>query len=110
LNNDKLNVEITDNGDVVDIVELSSGQLAKVNTATLLAIRKLMSSISKSKINVLFLDEVIGVLDEYGKEKLVEILLQEQELNTFVVSHGWEHPLLQKITVVDKDKISVLET
>lgn len=109
LNNDKLNVQITDDGDTVDIVEISSGQLAKVNTATLLAIRKLMSSISKSKINVLFLDEVIGVLDEAGKEKLVEILLQEQDLNTYVVSHGWAHPLLEKITVVNRNKISVLE-
>lgn len=109
LNNDKLNVLITENGDTVDIEELSSGQLTRVNTATLLAIRKLMSSISKSKINVLFLDEVISVLDDEGKEKLVEILLQEKELNTYVVSHGWEHPLLEKITVVNRNKISVLE-
>ena len=28
-----------------------------------------MSSISKSRINVLFLDEVTNVLDEAGKEK-----------------------------------------
>src|SRR6185437_15218343 len=55
---DKLNVNITDNGSTVDILALSSGELARVNTATLLALRKLMSSISKSKINVLFLDEV----------------------------------------------------
>ena len=50
-----------------------------------------MSSISKSKINILFLDEVINVLDESGREKLVEVLLQE-DLNTYVVSHGWTHP------------------
>ena len=47
--NDKLNVQITDNGNIVDILALSSGELARVNTATLIAIRKLMSSISKSK-------------------------------------------------------------
>ena len=52
--NDKLNVQITDNGNIVDILALSSGELARVNTATLIAIRKLMSSISKSKINILF--------------------------------------------------------
>ena len=34
-----------------------------------------MSSISKSRINILFLDEVINVLDETGREKLVEVLL-----------------------------------
>jgi len=109
LSNDKLNVLITEDGDTVDITELSSGQLTRVNTATLLAIRKLMSSISKSRINVLFLDEVISVLDADGKEKLVEVLLQEKDLNTYVVSHGWEHPLLEKITVVDRNKISELE-
>ena len=106
--NDKLNVEITDNSKIVDILALSSGELARVNTSTLLAIRKLMSSISSSRINTLFLDEVIAVLDEQGREKLVEILLQEN-LNTYIVSHGWTHPLLAKIDVIKEDNISRLE-
>tara|TARA_R110001583_G_scaffold23925_2_gene87749 strand:- start:149 stop:676 length:528 start_codon:yes stop_codon:yes gene_type:complete len=106
--NDKLNVEITDNSKIVDILALSSGELARVNTSTLLAIRKLMSSISSSRINTLFLDEVIAVLDDQGREKLVEILLQEQ-LNTYIVSHGWTHPLLAKIDVIKEDNISRLE-
>lgn len=105
---DKLNVNITDNGNNVDILALSSGELARVNTSTLLALRKLMSSISKSRINVLFLDEVINVLDEAGREKLVEVLLNE-ELNTYIVSHGWSHPLLNKLEVVKEDNISRIE-
>ena len=108
VSNDKLNVEITDNGNVVDILALSSGELARVNTATLIAIRKLMSSISKSKINILFLDEVTNVLDDQGREKLVEVLLRE-DLNTYIVSHGWSHPLLEKIEVVKDGNISTLE-
>jgi DNA repair exonuclease SbcCD ATPase subunit len=107
--NDKLNVRITDNGNIVDILALSSGELARVNTATLLAIRKLMSSISKSKINILFLDEVINVLDDIGREKIVEVLLQEKDLNTYIVSHGWTHPLLEKIEVVKQGNVSKLE-
>ena len=106
--NDKLNVQVTDNENIVDILALSSGELARVNTATLIAIRKLMSSISKSRINILFLDEVINVLDEAGREKLVEVLLQEN-LNTYVVSHGWTHPLLEKIEVVKHNNVSALE-
>ena len=106
---DKLNVEITDNGNIVDILALSSGELARVNTATLIAIRKLMSSISKSKINILFLDEVINVLDDIGREKMVELLIKEDELNTYVVSHGWTHPLLDKIEVVKDGNVSKLE-
>jgi len=108
VSNDKLNVQITDAGNAIDILALSSGELARVNTATLLAIRKLMSSISKSKINILFLDEVISVLDDIGKERLVEVLLRE-ELNTYLVSHGWSHPLLEKIEVVKEENISRLE-
>ena len=108
VSNDKLNVQITDNENIVDILALSSGELARVNTATLIAIRKLMSSISKSRINILFLDEVINVLDDSGREKMVEVLLQE-DLNTYVVSHGWTHPLLEKIEVVKDGNVSKLE-
>ena len=107
--NDKLNVEIDDNGKTVDILALSAGELARVNTSTLLAIRKLMSSISKSQINVLFLDEVTNVLDEQGKELLVELLLGEENLNTYIVSHGWSHPLLARIEVIKEEKMSRLE-
>ena len=108
VSNDKLNVQITDNENIVDILALSSGELARVNTATLIAIRKLMSSISKSRINILFLDEVINVLDDSGREKMVEVLLQE-DLNTYVVSHGWTHPLLEKIEVIKEGNVSKLE-
>jgi len=108
VSNDKLNVEITDNGKLVDITDLSSGELARVNTSTLIAIRRLMNSISKSRINILFLDEVINVLDEAGREKLVEVLLNEN-LNTYIVSHFWTHPLLEKVVVIKENEISRLE-
>jgi DNA repair exonuclease SbcCD ATPase subunit len=108
INNDKLNVEIDDNGKPVEILALSSGELARVNIATLIAIRKLMASISKSRINILFLDEVTQALDEQGKEKVVEVLLGEENLNTFMVSHGWTHPLLSKIEVIKEENMSYL--
>lgn len=107
VNNDKLNVEITDNGNVIEILALSSGELARVNTSTLLAIRKLMSSLSSTRINVLFLDEVMTVLDDNGKERLVEVLLEE-DLNTYLVNHGWSHPLLEKVEVVKQANVSRL--
>ena len=68
-----------------------------------------MSSISKSRINVLFLDEVTNVLDEVGNEQMVEILLGEENLNTYIVSHGWTHPLLSKIEVIKENEISRLD-
>lgn len=106
---DKLNVDLTDDGINVDINTLSSGELARVNTSTLLAIRKLLSSLSSSRLNLLFLDEVLNVLDEFGKQKLIEILNKEEDLNTFIVSHGWQHPLVSKLHVEKDNNISRLE-
>ena len=106
--NDKLNVEVSDNGNIIDILALSSGELARVNIATLVAIRKLMTSISRSQINVLFLDEVNQALDEVGKEKVVEVLMKEENLTTYMVSHGWTHPLLHKIEITKEENISSL--
>lgn len=106
---DKLSVVIIDNGSSVDITALSSGERARVNTATLLAIRKLMQSISGSRINLLILDEVIETLDVDGKDKLIEILTNEPNLNTILVSHGYTHPLLEKVYVTKTKNISRLE-
>jgi DNA repair exonuclease SbcCD ATPase subunit len=106
---EKLNIEVVDNeGNNTGIESLSSGERARVNIATVLAIRKIMTSLTSTKINLLFLDEIVGVIDEEGKEKLAEILLKEK-LNTFMVSHEWEHPLIEKIHVEKEDNISRIE-
>lgn len=106
---DKLNVIINDNGRDVDIIALSSGERARVNVATLLAIRKLMQSLSNSRTNLLILDETVENLDAEGKERLIEILLKEENLNTFLISHGFSHPLLEKLSVVKDKNISRIE-
>jgi|APSaa5957512622_1039677.scaffolds.fasta_scaffold07644_4 DNA repair exonuclease SbcCD ATPase subunit len=109
LKGEKLNIQIIDEGRIVEIEALSSGEFGRVNTATLLGIRKVMNILSKSKLNLLILDEVMGVLDDSGKEKLVEILLEETEINTFIVSHEYTHPLLNKINITKENNISRLE-
>jgi DNA repair exonuclease SbcCD ATPase subunit len=106
---DKLNVVITDNGRDISIDALSGGERARVNVATLLAIRKLMQALSNSRTNLLILDETVEALDAEGKEKLVEILLAEENLNTFLISHGFSHPLLEKIQVVKENNVSRIE-
>ncbi len=106
---EKLNVVITDNGNDIEMLELSAGERARVNTATLLAIRKLMQQLSNTKVNLLILDETIDSLDAEGKEKLVELLIKEEHLNTFLVSHGYNHPLLEKLHVIKEDNISRIE-
>ncbi len=106
---EKLNVVISDNGLDVEILELSAGEKARVNTATLLAIRKLMQQLSNTKINVLILDETVENLDLEGKEKLIEILVKEEHLNTFLISHSFSHPLLEKIHIIKENNISRLD-
>lgn len=106
---DKLNVVITDNGKDIEMLALSGGERARVNVATLLAIRKLMQTLSSSRINLLILDETVEALDVDGKERLIEVLLREEHLNTFLVSHGFSHPLLEKINVVKSNNISHIE-
>ena len=106
---DKLNVIITDNGRDIDISALSGGERARVNVATLLAIRKLMQTLSSSRINLLILDETVETLDTEGKDKLVEVLLSEEHLNTYLISHGFTHPLLEKVNVIKRNNISRIE-
>jgi DNA repair exonuclease SbcCD ATPase subunit len=103
---DKLNVIITDNGSDVEILALSSGERARVNTSCLLAIRKLLQSISSTRSNLLILDETTSNLDAEGNEKLVEVLRNETDLNTILVSHSFEHPLIERLYITKINNFS----
>ena len=60
-------------------------------------------------MNLLFLDEITGVLDDEGKEKLIEVLQRENNLNVFLISHDFTHPLIDKISIVKEDNISSIQ-
>lgn len=109
MSGEKLNVVVTDNGHDIEMASLSSGERARVNTATLLAIRKTMQQMSNVKVNLLILDEVIENLDAEGKDKFIEILMKETHLNTILVSHSYSHPLLEKIQIIKENNISRIE-
>lgn len=110
LNGAKLDVVIYNNGRQTSMASCSTGQQQRIQTATLLAIRSLLSAISKVDINLLFLDEVISYIDTQGIETLIEVLLGEQDLNSFIVSHGHSHPLAEQINIVqDAKQVSRLE-
>jgi len=102
----KLRIVVFQHGEEIDINSASSGEFNNINTATLLAVRKMMTSISKVSINILFLDEVISVLDVESRENLIDILVKEQNLNSVVVSHGFEHPLADTVSIVKEGKTS----
>lgn len=94
-----LNIQLFNKGIETKLHTASKGQKTRITISCLLAIRKLLTSMAKQPINLLILDEVVGVLDSDGKEQLLSILENEHELNIFLVSHEWSHPLLSKIFV-----------
>jgi DNA repair exonuclease SbcCD ATPase subunit len=105
----KLDVVIYDNGDKVEVNSLSTGQFIKVQLSTLLAIRKVLSAVSSVDVNFLFIDETVSFLDKSSKDTLVEVLLKEPDLNVFIVSHGYTHPLARAMNVVSVDEMSHIE-
>ena len=109
VNESKLQVILYDNGHRINIKSASSGELNKINTATLLAVRKLMSAIAKVNINLLFIDEVSSVLDGPSRDDLTELVLGERHLNTMMVTHEYTHPLTAKLNVIKEGKISRIE-
>jgi len=109
IEDEKLKLAIIDHGVSISIDELSSGELACVNAASLLAIRSAITNTYSSSINLLVLDEIMGVLDEFAKERLINILVKEKELCIMLVSHEYTHPLLRKLHVYKDGGISKLE-
>lgn len=101
----KLKLVTYSHGVEVSIKSLSTGEFNKVNMASLLAVRDMMAKLSDVSINVLFLDEVISVLSPDSLETLINHLLKER-LNTFIVSHGYAHPLAEEIHLVKTNNIS----
>ena len=109
LDKEKLNISVINNGIATPIETVSGGEFSRIQTSILLAIRSLLSKLGGSSVNLLFLDEITGVLDDEGKEKLIEVLQKEQHLNVFLISHDFTHPLIDKISIVKEDNISTLQ-
>ena len=106
LDKEKLNIIVSNNGIDTPIETVSGGEFSRIQTAILLAIRNLLSKLGGSSVNLLFLDEITGVLDDEGKEKLIEVLSEEEELNVFLISHDFTHPLIDKISITKENNIS----
>ena len=109
LDKEKLNISVINNGIATPIETVSGGEFSRIQTSILLAIRSLLSKLGGSSVNLLFLDEITGVLDDEGKEKLVEVLQKEDNLNVFLISHDFTHPLIDKVSIVKDDNISSIQ-
>jgi DNA repair exonuclease SbcCD ATPase subunit len=106
LTGEKLNIIIVSNGKESPIENASSGEFSRIQTALLLAIREILYKIGNNSINLLFLDEITGVLDEEGKIGLMEVLQEEQTLNVFLISHDFTHPMIDKIELLKEDNVT----
>lgn len=109
LDKEKLNINVINNGISSPIETMSGGEFSRIQTSVLLAIRSLLSNLGGSSINLLFLDEIMAVLDDQGKEGLIEVLQREQHLNVFLISHEYTHPLINKIAITKTDNISCIQ-
>ena len=109
LDKEKLNIIVSNNGIDTPIETVSGGEFSRIQTAILLAIRNLLAKLGGSSVNLLFLDEITGVLDDEGKEKLIEVLSEEEELNVFLISHDFTHPLIDKISITKENNISSIQ-
>jgi len=109
LDKEKLNISVINNGIATPIETVSGGEFSRIQTSILLAIRSLLSKLGGSSVNLLFLDEITGVLDDEGKDKLVEVLQKEDNLNVFLISHDFTHPLIDKVSIVKNDNISSIQ-
>jgi len=110
LDKEKLNINVINNGVSSAIETVSGGEFSRIQTSILLAIRKLLAKLGRSSVNLLFLDEIMGVLDDIGKEKLIEVLQEEKDLNVFLISHEFTHPLIEKISINKIDNISCIQS
>ena len=48
-------------------------------------------------------------IDDEGKEKLIEVIQSEPNLNVFLISPDFTHPLIDKISIVKDDNISSIQ-
>jgi DNA repair exonuclease SbcCD ATPase subunit len=92
-------VVVFDHGTRVSLKALSSGEKSLVHVATLLAIRDTMVHSYGEDLNLLFLDEVISVLDPEKKDVLVSLLLKITNMSIFLVSHGYSNQLTKSLLV-----------
>ena len=84
LDKEKLNIIVSNNGTDTPIETVSGGEFSRIQTSILLAIRSLLAKLGGSSVNLLFLDEITGVLDDEGKEKLIEVLSEEKDLKLLI--------------------------
>ncbi len=78
-------------GRELDFGNLSAGEKKRVNTALTLAFRDVLHHLH-AKVNLMFVDELDGALDQQGIDCIIRVLKEksrDEDMSVFVISH---HP------------------
>ena len=84
----------------------SQGERGRINLALLLAIRNILKVLGKSTTNILFIDELLNIIDSSGKEIIVDTL-SNMNLNSFIVCHDFTFDIFQLVLIKKDNKTYV---
>lgn len=88
--NDKFDCIITQLGQEINAMTLSTGERKKADFVIIIAIIKILK-LRFPQLNLLFLDELLSSVDQDGIYNILKILSQvikESKINTFVINHS----------------------
>jgi len=81
----------------------SQGERGRINLALLLAIRSILTMLKKEIPNILFIDELLNIIDAGGKQIIVDTL-NELEINSFIVCHDFVFDVPQLVLIKEDNK------
>jgi len=104
--NDKFDCIITNLGEEINPMTLSTGERKKADFIIIIAIIKILK-LRFPQLNLLFLDELLSSVDPDGVYNILKILAQvikDNKLNTFVINHTQlPHEIFDKTITIHKD-------
>jgi exonuclease SbcC len=86
---DKIDYQIQDSDKEAAFRLWSEGEKSRIKLACLFAVIDLLETIGGVQVNLLFLDEIFGTLDEQGRDGLFNLLadLRNQGKSVFTIAH-----------------------
>ena len=104
MDKNKIKPNIIKENKVYPVENLSTGEQTRINISLIFAIRNILTRLRKElyNINLLYVDEILGVLDFSGKHLLLETL-KSYNLNIFLVSHDYTFPNVELLNLEKKN-------
>ena len=107
---DKIKPKVLKKDKIYPIENVSTGEKARINISLIFAIRNILTRLDKQvyNINLLYIDELLGVLDFAGKHLLIDTL-KTYDLNIFIVSHDYTFPGIELLNLVKENNKTNVE-